>query len=138
MATREHRHSAEIDDRRVTSGASNTDSRPGTIDSSPYRPSVLLRQAMNGSDRGPGPAMTATAARPDSPPMVMGAPGLGSLMGVSLAVGAAAGFLELATLAIRVHVLHHAGLSTLRISRHVAGAANMAEARLHIRIGDLL
>jgi arylsulfatase A-like enzyme len=124
MATQEHRHSAEMDDRRVTSGSSDRDSRPGTIDSSSYRPSMLLRQAMNGPVRGLGPA---TAVRPDSPAMAMRPPGLGSLMGASLAVGAAAGFLELATLAIRIHVLHQAGWTTLRISRHVAWMMPVAE-----------
>jgi arylsulfatase A-like enzyme len=138
MATREHRHSAEIDDRRVTSGASNTDSRPGTIDSSPYRPSVLSRHAMNGSVRGLDSARTLTAAWSESPPITMRAPGLGSLLGASLTVGAAAGFLELATLAIRVHVLHHAGLSTLRISRHVAWMIPVTETLVTFVLASVL
>jgi arylsulfatase A-like enzyme len=127
MATQEQRHSAEIDDCRVTSDPSDRDSRPGAIDPSPYRPSVLFRHAMKGSVQRLSSAVTAPAARPDSPAMAREAPGLWSLMGASLAVGAAAGFLELTMLAIRLHVLHQAGLSTLRISRHVAWMMPVAE-----------
>jgi arylsulfatase A-like enzyme len=56
------------------------------------------------------------------------APGLTDLIGAALAVGVAAGFLELAVVMIQVHGLHRVGLGTLRISRHVAWMVPAAEA----------
>ncbi|HZW32659.1 MAG TPA: sulfatase, partial [Isosphaeraceae bacterium] len=125
MASREDRHGARIEDRTV-SGAS-TERGAGPIGSSLYQPSVLLRHAMKGSVRSLGPALTAPAAGFDPAPRAPGAPGLSSLLGATLAVGAAAGFLELAAMAIPIHVLHRVGLSTLRISRHVAWMIPVAE-----------
>jgi arylsulfatase A-like enzyme len=55
-------------------------------------------------------------------------PRLIDLIGASLAVGVAAGALELAVVMIQVHALHRVGLATLRISRHVAWMVPAVEA----------
>ena len=55
------------------------------------------------------------------------APELSGLVGAALVLGVAAGFLELAVRMIQLHWLHQVGLSTLRISRHVAWMVPVAE-----------
>jgi arylsulfatase A-like enzyme len=49
------------------------------------------------------------------------------LVGATVAVGVAAGFLELAVLMTQLHGLHRIGLSTLRMSRHVTWMVPVAE-----------
>ena len=127
MASRGHRHGDGIDDRTVTGVSSDWGSRPGSVHSSVYRPSVLFRRAMSRSVPGRTQGRAAPAAGLDPVSMARRAPGLLSLLGAALAVGAGAGFLELATMAIQIHVLHRAGWSTLRISRHVAWMIPVAE-----------
>jgi arylsulfatase A-like enzyme len=60
-------------------------------------------------------------------PLAMRPPGLVSLVGAALSVGVAAGFLELAALAVQGRLAHRVGLGTLRISRHVAWMVPVAE-----------
>src|SRR4051794_17654881 len=87
-----------------------TQTRPGLDPdaSCPYRPSTAFRRLL---DRRTRPR------RPE--PQVLRSPGLLPLFGATLAVGVAAGFLELAVLMTQLHGLHRIGLSTLRMSRHV-------------------
>jgi arylsulfatase A-like enzyme len=61
-----------------------------------------------------------------------------NLLGAALAVGVVAGFLELAVLATQLHVLHRVGLSTLRISRHVAWMVPVAGTVMTVVLSVLL
>src|SRR5262249_40381046 len=68
-------------------------------------------------------------AEPSGPaPAPPGPPSLPELAAAALTVGIASGLLELAVVMFQIHGLHRVGLSTLRISRHVAWVIPAAEA----------
>jgi arylsulfatase A-like enzyme len=108
---------ARIDDRAVTTESPQAPPGAARGASGTYRPSrAFLRALRRSTDRGPDEG----ADRSGSTPVPSGAPGVWSLVGAALAVGVATGFLELAVAMIQVHWLRWVGLSTLKISRHVA------------------
>jgi arylsulfatase A-like enzyme len=94
--------------------------------SSPHRPTAPGRGPRRWTRADP-PAVQERPGVSESAPGTLRAPGLLSLIGVALGVGAASGFLELAVLTIRVHILHRVGISTLEISRHVSWMVPVAE-----------
>jgi arylsulfatase A-like enzyme len=92
-----------------------------------YHPSGLLRRFLGPARSGPEHATAHPGeAVADSSPKKTGGAWL-SWIGAALAVGVAAGFLELAVFGFQVHGLHRAGVGYLRISRHVAWMVPVAE-----------
>jgi arylsulfatase A-like enzyme len=79
-----------------------------------YHPSALLRRAL-GTARGAQPGKP---VRRESPLVPGNAPPILSLLGASLAVGAASGFLEKAVHAVQLHVLHRVDWTSLMFNRH--------------------
>ena len=90
-----------------------------------YLPSPAFRRAMRRRARGPSDRRTdpGTSAIPTAPALV-------DLAGAAMAVGVAAGFLELAVATFQIHGLHRVGLATLKISRHAAWMIPVAEAAI--------
>jgi arylsulfatase A-like enzyme len=93
-----------------------------------YFPSSAFRRALQRSTRGHARRFEDRSAGSGSTPKIPRVPGLTNLIGAALAVGVAAGFIELGVVMIKVNGLHRVGLGTLRISRHVAWMVPAAEA----------
>ena len=106
----------DAESRTDTSSAPESASRHDTH--APYHPSAAFRRALNRGTRPPRPW---AEGQPSSTAATGGlghAPGLLSILGAGLAVGATAGFLELLVQAAQLHGLHRVDWSSLTISRH--------------------
>lgn len=99
-----------------------------------HRPSRALRGLLGRASRVRG---VPVADRPGASG-VPRAPGVLPLIAATVAVGAAAGFLELAVFSVQVHGLHFVDLTSLRISRHVAWMIPVAEALVTIPLAFAL
>ena len=101
-----------------TSNSSEPESASRSAQLTAYHPSAAFRRALNreAHSRRPGaePEPSSTGATDG----LGHAPGILSLLGAGLAVGATAGFLELSVQAAQIHGLHRVDWSSLTISRH--------------------
>ncbi len=129
MTDRRDERAGGVDDRVRTTESPDTMASPIAHEPGIYRPSSAFRRALRRATPGHASGVEGRSAEsePRSTPEVSRTPGLTPLIGAALAVGVAAGFLELAVVMIQVQGLHRVGLATLRISRHVAWMVPVAE-----------
>jgi arylsulfatase A-like enzyme len=101
-----------------TSNSSGRESASRSAQVTAYHPSAAFRRALN---RGARQRRLGAEPEPSSTTATDGlghAPGILSLLGAGMAVGATAGFLELSVQAAQIHGLHRVDWSSLTISRH--------------------
>jgi arylsulfatase A-like enzyme len=115
---------------RQTAGSETTDagavagdstaqeSASPSVQLAPYHPSGAFRRLLNRGTRWRPPTAERERLSPGAKDGLGHAPAIGSLLGISLAVGATAGLLELLVQAIQVNGFHRVEWSTLTISRH--------------------
>jgi arylsulfatase A-like enzyme len=107
---------AEAGTRTGHSSAQEPESRSAQL--AAYHPSAAFRRILNRGARQRGPGAHGEPSTTGATDVLGHAPGLPSLSGAGLAVGATAGFLELMVQAVQIHGLHRVDWSSLTISRH--------------------
>lgn len=115
MTNRQNDREGGIGGRAATSDTPRAQPDPAGAAAGPYHPSSAFRRALR---RSRGGLSRGTESRTDRSGSTSLAGELSALAGAALAVGVAAGFLELAVVMIQIHGLHRVGLATLRVSRH--------------------